>query len=229
MIECEACNEWFHLPCVSLTIEKAKSIKHYKCDACLQKEEEARKERRRIEREQQERLAAEQAALLQASKPVRAPCTLEGCKGWARPGSLYCKNECGLEVTRLKLRNREIIKRLRQNAERSALYQQMRLEFVAFLQRDQPHLLLEHQIPPLHEQELESAKGLPCGLSLYQAQTYVVELKEIERIHASITASDSQIKELEEARQRLEQYITTVADLPLDSDPPVSCSCVFCP
>lgn len=34
MVQCEACSEWFHPPCIGMSIEEAKKIEHFFCENC---------------------------------------------------------------------------------------------------------------------------------------------------------------------------------------------------
>ncbi|XP_068651834.1 chromatin remodeling protein EBS-like [Aristolochia californica] len=34
MIQCEGCNDWFHPPCINMTVEDAKRLENFFCQAC---------------------------------------------------------------------------------------------------------------------------------------------------------------------------------------------------
>ncbi|XP_077253130.1 chromatin remodeling protein EBS-like isoform X2 [Tasmannia lanceolata] len=34
MVQCEGCNDWFHPPCIDMTVEEAKKIEHFLCHSC---------------------------------------------------------------------------------------------------------------------------------------------------------------------------------------------------
>ncbi|KAG9459242.1 hypothetical protein H6P81_003750 [Aristolochia fimbriata] len=39
MIQCEGCNDWFHPPCINMSVEEAKRLEHFFCQVCASHDE----------------------------------------------------------------------------------------------------------------------------------------------------------------------------------------------
>ncbi|KAI3879100.1 hypothetical protein MKX03_018048 [Papaver bracteatum] len=39
MVQCEGCDDWFHPPCIEMTIEDAKKLEHFYCQQCAANDE----------------------------------------------------------------------------------------------------------------------------------------------------------------------------------------------
>ncbi|XP_058110627.1 chromatin remodeling protein EBS-like isoform X2 [Magnolia sinica] len=39
MVQCEGCNDWFHPPCINMTVEEAKRLEHFFCHICAADDE----------------------------------------------------------------------------------------------------------------------------------------------------------------------------------------------
>ncbi|XP_020257563.1 chromatin remodeling protein EBS-like isoform X2 [Asparagus officinalis] len=42
MIQCEGCSDWYHPPCVDMTVEEAKKVEHFFCQSCSSAKEKKR-------------------------------------------------------------------------------------------------------------------------------------------------------------------------------------------
>ena len=221
MIGCDYCSEWYHFKCIGVQEELSKTIKKYKCNDCKKKEEIKRQEK--LERQRQkELLLQQQLAAIQAAKPVRYECFLKGCKNFARGESKFCKDACGIEATRMILRNVELLNRIRQNVSRRKEAESFGKQVIKHIQETgKVHILKQHGIEPLSEEEMQTIGSLPVPLANHQITTCVAEMEEIRDMYNVVERCDRNIKELEEKRNSLENFISTVSQISIDDYEPV--------
>lgn len=235
MICCDYCKEWYHFKCINLKEENSKKIKRFKCDVC--------KEKARVKKEKQKMLeeqirVQQEIARIQASKnilssifqnnkinqffiklvqkPTRFKCSLKGCKNLARVNSKYCKDACGIEATRMVLRNIELLNRIRQSESRRKEAEDFGKQVVKLLQdhtHKQHYLLKKHKIKSLKAQELIDVEPLPFTLPDHQIELCISEMEEIKSMYEFIDQYDSKIEELEQRRIQLDEFIGNINKL----------------
>lgn len=155
------------------------------------------------------------------NKPQRFKCNLKGCKNLARVNSKYCKDACGLEATRIILRNIELLNRIRQNESRRKEVEDFGKQIIKLLQdhtHKQHYLLKKHNIPTLKVQELIDVEPLSFVLPDHQIELCVSDMEEIKSMYDTIDNCDKQIEELEQKRIKLEEFIENSNQLSSESD-----------